>query len=287
VSILRTIRVTAAYAAIAVAGVAADQAPAPPEKAGWWLQSSLSKQPMPTKILYHIQGTLSYMNAQGNTDGSVFDTKGELQLRRWRFTNHVLADYARKDISYGGGGGSVNTTESTIRNQLSFDITHRFMLVAGLENYKNTLMFMDKRFTVYTGAGAEVIRGEKNQVYLVAGFGQTDFRFDREAMLRINPTAVARLHTTDPDSAGTLLMQNWNWKITPIVTLRQDGSYMDFTHADLGNRWSLGFDVNIAVGRRFSVAVDYHARHEDNAFIRALNVKPYDRTFTVGLRFSI
>ncbi len=286
-SILRTIRVTAACAAMAAACAAADQAPAPPEKQGWWLQSSLSDQPMPSKVLYHIQGTLSYMNAQGNSDGSVFDTKGELQLRRWRFTNHLIADYARKDISYGGGGGTVNMTESTIRNQLAFDITRRITLVAGLEDYKNTLMFMDRRLTFYTGAGAELIKAERHQVYLVAGFGQSDFRFDRDAMLRINPTAVARLQTTDPDSAGTLLMQNWNWKISRIVTMHQDGSYMDFTHADLGNRWSLGFDVNVAVSRRFSVAVDYHARHEDNAFIRALNVKPYDRTFTLGIRFSM
>jgi hypothetical protein len=287
VLIATIIRIAGACVAMAVVCAAADQAPAPPQKPGWWLKSSLSAQPMPTKILYHFQGTLSYMNAQGNTDGSLFDTKADLQLRRWRFTNRFLAEYVRKDLTYGAGGGSVDTTESTIRNHLGFDITKRFVLVAGFENYKNTLMFMDQRFTVYTGVGTELIQSEKHQVYFVAGIGQSDFRFDREAMLRINPTAVESLHTTNPDSAATLLMQNWTWKMTPIVTLRQDGTYMDFTHAELGNRWSLGFDVDIAVARRFSVAVGYHARHEDNAFIRALGVKPYDRSFTTGIRFTI
>jgi hypothetical protein len=287
VSITRTVRIAGACVAMAVACAAAEQAPAPPENPGWWLQSSLSHQPMPTKTLFHFQGTLSYMNAQGNTEGSNFDTKGELQLRRWRFTNRLLAEYVRRDLVYGGGGGSINTTESTIRNHVGFDITKRLVLVGGIENYKNTLMFMDRRFTVYTGVGAELIQLEKHQVYLVVGVGQSDFRFDRQAMLRINPTAVESLKTTNPDSAGTLLMQNWNWKITPIVTLRQDGTYMDFTHGELGNRWSLGFDVNIAVARRFSVAVGYQARHEDNAFIRALHVKPYDRSFTTGIRFTL
>jgi hypothetical protein len=287
VSMTRTTRIAGAYVAMAFVCAAAEKAPVQPENAGWWLKSSLSDQPMPTKTLFHFQGTLSYMSAQGNTDGSLFDTKGELQLRRWRFTNRLMAEYVRKDLVYGGGGGSINTTESTIRNHVGFDITKRFVLVAGLENYKNTLMFMDGRFTVYTGVGTELIQREKHQVYLVVGVGQSNFRFDRQAMLRINPSAVESLQTTNPDSAGTLLMQNWNWKITPIVTLHQDGTYMDFTHGELGNRWSLGFDVNIAVARRFSVAVGYNARHEDNAFIRALHVKPYDRSFTTGMRFTI
>src|SRR5205823_5275424 len=134
----------------------------------------------------------------GNTEGSAFEPKAELQVRRWRFTDRFLAEYSRRDLVYGGGGGSVNTTESTIRNHLGFDITKRFVAVAGFEDYRNTLMFMDRRFTVYTGLGAELIAREKHQVYLIAGIGQSDFRFDREAMLRINPTAVASLQTTNP-----------------------------------------------------------------------------------------
>ena len=46
-------------------------------------------------------------------------------------------------------------------------------------------------------------------------------------------------------------------------------------------------DVNLAVARRFSVVVGYHTRHEDNAFIRALHVKPDDRTFTTGVRLTL
>jgi hypothetical protein len=286
VSIHSTIRITCVCLVFALACAAADETPAAPPKLGWWMQSSLSESPMPAKFLIHYTGTLSFMNAQGNTEGSHFDTKGDLAVRRWRFTNHLLAQYIYKDLAYGGGGGAVKTTESTVRNQIGFDITKRFMVVGGVEDYRNTQMFMDRRLTFYSGAGAELIKYEKHQVYLVAGFGQSDFQFDREAMLRINPTAVENLRTTDPDSMGTLLMQNWNWKITPLVSLRQDGSYMDFTHAELGNRWSLGFDVNVAVAKRFSVAVGYHANHEDNAFIRALHVKPYDRSFTTGIRFN-
>jgi opacity protein-like surface antigen len=265
VLIVRIIRIASVCVAMAAACAAADPKPPTPESAGWWTKSSLSDRPMPTKILYHFQGTLSYMNAEGNTEGSTFDTKGELQLRRWRFTDQILGEYSRRDVTYGGGGGTIDTTESTVRNHLGFDLTKRLSLVAGVENYKNTLMFMDKRFTVYGGAGAELVQREKHQVYLIVGLGHANFVFDHEAMLRINPTAVANLQTTSPDSGATLLMQNWTWKMTPIVTLHENGTYMDFAHGDLGNQWSLGYDVNVALARRFSLAVGYHAHHEDNA----------------------
>jgi hypothetical protein len=289
VSIVRIIRIATICGAMAAACAAADEGAKPPspESAGWWTKSSLSAATMPTKVLLHFQGTLSFMNAEGNTVGSSFDTKGDLLLRRWRFTNHFTADYIRRDVVYGNGGGAVDTTESTIRNHVDFDLTKHFSAVAGIERYENTLMFMDRRLTAYTGLGAEIVHAERHQVYLVAGFGQSDFLFDRDAMLRINPTAVATLKTTDPDSTGTLLMQNWNWKITKMVTFHQDGSYMDFSHAELGNRWSLGFDLNVAVAKRFSLALGYQARHDDNAFVRALGVKSDDRTFTTGIRLTL
>src|SRR5437660_8766340 len=113
---IRLIQIGVACVVMAALCTAADQAqaPTPPAKTGWWLKSSLSEHPIPAKFLYHFQGTLSYMNAEGNTEGSAFEPKAELQVRRWRFTDRFLAEYSRRDLVYAGGGGSVNTTESSV-----------------------------------------------------------------------------------------------------------------------------------------------------------------------------
>jgi len=59
-------------------------------------------------------------------------------------------------------------------------------------------MFMDRRLTAYAGLGAELVARRETPGLSGGGFGQSDFLFDRDAMLRINPTAVATLKTTIP-----------------------------------------------------------------------------------------
>jgi hypothetical protein len=107
-----------------------------------------------------------------------------------------------KNLVYGFGGGSVDFTENTLREELERDLNKRLLVVAGIEDYRNTMIFIDKRLTSYGGLGAEVFKNERQQVNLVGGLGFVNFGFDEAAMLRVNPAETATLPGFAPSTGG-------------------------------------------------------------------------------------
>lgn len=265
----------------------AEPAAAKPDQAKWWQESSLSHNAVPSRYLFHTEGTFSYMEARGNTEGTALDVQVELDARKGRVTNRFTTGWAHRDMVYGFGGGSVDVTESTTRNQVEYDLTRNFVLVGGLEHYRNTLMFIDHRSTYYSGIGVTVKQTDGHKVSLMGGLGRAHFQFDREGIDQTNPTALQNIHSLEPSAGGSYFVQSWRWRVSHQLTLTQDSSLMEYFGGHLGQKWSLGFDFNIPVSKRVSLAPSYRIRDEDNDVIRALGVKPQDRTFSFGVRVSI
>ena len=69
--------------------------------------------------------------------------------------------------------------------------------------------------------------------------------------------------------------------------LMQDSLFLDYFDGALGQRWSLGLDLNVPLSKRFSIAPGYRIRAENNEIIKAVGVKPQDRTLSIGIRVSI
>lgn len=260
--------------------------PASPAEAEWWTKSSLETPTIPPQFLYHIEGTLSYMDAQGNTNGSLFNGQTGFDIRKWRFTDRVVASLSKQDIAY-FGQGKVNFSEDTLRNELEFGITRRSLLVGGIEDYRNTLMFMDERLTEYFGGGI-TLSGEasKQTLELIAGVGYSEFTFDSGGIERINPNALAQLPTLTPSSGGGYGMEIWHWKALPQLALMQDTSYMNYFNQVLGHKWMFDVEANMPIAKIFSTVVGYHLKDENNVFINTLGVRPRDQQVTVGLRVS-
>jgi hypothetical protein len=188
---------------------------------------------------------------------------------------------------YGFGGGEVDVTESTTRNQIEYDLTKNTVLVGGLEHYKNTLMFIDHRATYYGGIGITVKETDAHKFELMGGLGRAHFRFDRDAIENMDPTTPPKIHSFEPSAGGSYFMQSWRWRISQQLTMTQDSSLMEYFGGYLGQKWTLGFDFNIPISKKVSLAPSYRIRDEDNDVIRAIGVKPQDRTFSFGLRVSI
>jgi hypothetical protein len=266
---------------------AGDPTPAKPDAANWWQRSSLSYDTLPIGYLYHIEGTVSFQEARGNTHGQAFDAQTGLDLRKGRVTNRFSTGWAHRDMVYGFGGDEVDVTESTTRNQVEFDLTKNTILVGGLEHYKNTLMFIDHRSTYYGGMGFTVKETDAHKFQLMAGLGRAHFWFDRDGIENTNPDALSQIHSLEPSAPGSYYMQSWHWRMSHQITMTQDSSLMEYFGGHLGQKWTLGFDFNIPISKRVSIAPSYRIRDEDNDVIRALGVKPQDRTLSFGLRFSI
>jgi hypothetical protein len=263
----------------------ASTAPKKPDLTGWWHKSSMDYHPLPSEWLFHAEGTFSVMDATGNTDGTSLDISGSTDLRKYRFTSHSFAQLTRKSIDYLTTRTSVDYTERTLREQVDFDITAHLMLLAGVEAYRNTLMFMDERVNVYGGVGATVFRDKKHQFNLVGALGHATFDFDRSALLRVNPGAGGL--DTKPSSGGAIAMQIYRWTPSTHFNFSQDSSYMKYFQTDLGYRWTVNLTGNVPISKAFSVNVSYRLKKESNSIIDALRVFREDRTFLMGIKVSI
>jgi hypothetical protein len=235
--------------------------------------------------LFHAEGTLSYMNASGNASGSTFDTVARADLRKDRWTSHSFIQWSRRDMTYGFGQGTVNYTERTLREQVDGDITRTFKLVAGVEDYQNTMIFMDKRLNVYAGVGAIVFRNDKQQFTATGGVGYAEFAFDRAHIMAL-PFPVGPIRYT-PSSGGALGMQTWRWKVSPRFSFSEDASYMKYFDPYLGYRWTINMNGNFPIDKHFSFNLTYRVKEETNSIVTALHVFAQDRAFLVGIRGSI
>jgi len=249
----------AATPAAATPPAPATGAPPAPKKVdpgNWWEKSSLEATPMPIKWLFHATGTFSYMNASGNTSGSTVDLTAGADLRKSRFTSHSFVNVGRRNMVYGFTRSSVNYIERTLREQVDCDLTWYLKLVAGVEHYRNTLIFMDKRLNVYGGVGATLYRNAKQQLAFTAGLGHADFTFDRAQMMRVNPSKVGVIDTS-PSSGGAIAMQTWRWKPSSRFNFNEDAGYMKYFLSSLGYRWTINLNGNFPIDKRFSFNVTY------------------------------
>jgi hypothetical protein len=273
-------------AAPPAAAASTPQAPKKQNLGAWWQKNALEYTPMPDQWLFHAEGTLSYMNASGNTTGSTFDTSANAEIRKSRITSISYVQLSRKNMVYGFGQGTVDYAERTLREQVDIGVTPRTMFVVGIEAYRNTLMFMDKRLNVYGGMGATLYRNEKQQVTFTGGVGHADFTFDRVRMMTINPSRTGLLNA-EPSSGGALGMQTWRWKVSPRFSFSEDASYMKYFDSYLGHRWAINLNGNVPINKLFSFQLTYRLREETNTIIEALGLSPRDRTFLMGIKASI
>jgi hypothetical protein len=252
----------------------------------WWEKSSLSYNPVPEQLLFHVTSDLSFSDSRGNTHGTQFSTGNEVVLRKRRVTSRSTVDFRKTDMVYGLGGGSADYEMSTVREHVEYDLRAHAVLVAGIEHARNTLYFMDKRLTGYTGAGLTIIDTPAHKFDIIGGLGYAAYRFDREAMMQIDPVSVAALPTTTPGSGAVLVQEAWNWKFSKQLTVHQAGSYMEYFHQDLGELWTFDISADVPVTKHLSFAPKYSLRKEDNIYIRALDIQTLDRTFGFGIRLA-
>lgn len=253
----------------------------------WWLHGWLLDPAAPAHAQVHVEGTASVMDARGNSDGYAFDGRAGLVVRKRRVTDRFDTDLSKRDIAYGLGGGQATFTMHTIRNQVDVEVTKRAALVAGIESYGNSLMFLTRRLTEYIGSGISILDTARHRFQVSGGVGHVGLNFDRDALLRVAPGAVASLPTLSPASAGVLGMETWSVTLARSkVTLTQDGSYRHYFNSELGHLWTFNVMVNLPVGTHLSVVPAYGVKEEQNLYTDAFGVKPEDRTLTVGIRVS-
>jgi hypothetical protein len=226
------------------------------------------------------------MNSAGNTSGSTFDVGVSGEIRNNRFTSRSFVGLTRKNITYGFGQGTVDFTERTLREQADFALSSRTKVVAGIEDYQNTLMFMDKRQNIYGGVGAVLYRDPKHQATFTGGLGHASFIFNREKMAQRLGMAGVDALSTSPGSGGAIGVRTWRWKVSSRLIFNEDATYMRYFDSYLGFRWGINLSATAPITKKVSFNVMYRIKRENNTIIRALGLEPQDRMFVLGIRIS-
>ncbi len=269
-----------------------------PDNRPWWQKSSFDDAPTPG-ILWHVEGSFSFMDAEGNSSGTTLDSNARLQARKGRWTSDFTGAVTRKRITFGFGAGSADYDERTVREQVQYDVTRKFALIGGIEDYTNTLFFMNRRLNVYGGAGETFFNSDRFHFYLIGAVGHAGFEFARDRMLSLGPYITANvlaLPTTSPSGGGAMGMQGMRWKFIPgkDVAFVEDATYMQYFESFLGHRWTVNVagDVPVLRGKgpgappHLSFGPAYRVKEETNEIVHALTVKPMDKTFLMGFRIS-
>lgn len=251
----------------------------------WWLMNS-KETASSVPWQFHADGTLSYMNGVGNSSGYSFDTAAHAWLRWRHWTSHSAIEVGQRNLEYAATRSSVDYVERTLREQLDYDITRNVTFVTGVEHYRNSLMFLDKRLSVYGGLASTLLQNEKHKLTFTAALGRAEYRFDRDAMLEVNRNAVQALDT-NPNSGGVLGMQMWHWTVSPRLIVSENATYMQYFDSLLGHRWTIDLAGTLPIDRRLAFNLSYHVKEETNTFIHALHVFPQDRTFLMGIKVSM
>ena len=250
----------------------------------WWEKGSQEYSPLLRQWLFHAEGTLSYMNASGNASGSTFDTTDRLDVRKDRCTIHSFIQWSRQNMAYGFGQGAVDYTQRTLREQVDCDATKALMFVVGIEDYQNTLWYMDKRLKVYVGGAATLFEDEKQQLTFTGGVGHADFTFDRARITHLPfPVDI----NFNPSSGGALGIQTWLWKASSRFTFNEVVSYMKYFDSYLGYNWAINLSADVPIDKRFAFNVTYRIQDQANAVVTALHVFEQDRAFLVGIKASM
>jgi len=250
----------------------------------WWEKSSREYSPLLPQWLFHAEGTLSYMNASGNASGSTFDTTDRLDVRKDRCTIHSFIQWSRQDMVYGFGQGGVDYTQRTLREQVDCDTSKTFMLVGGIEDYQNTLWYMDKRLKVYVGEAATLFENEKQQLTFTGGVGHVDFTFDRARIMQLPfPVDI----DCNPSSGAALGIQTWRWKASSRFIFNEVATYMKYFDSYLGDNWAINLSGEDPIDKRFSFQVTYRIQDQANSIVKALHVFEQDRAFLIGVKASM
>ena len=245
---------------------------------------------MPDRWLAHVDITLAYSEAQGNTTGSNFNGKLDFSLRKWRVTARSTGWLQKQNIVYGFNAGSAHVTQDLLREQVNVDLTKRSSLLGGVEDYTFTLIFMNDRFTEYGGYGAEVLKKKRQKLSAVGALGYSEFEFNRAGMLSVpSPivhAAVLALPTTSPTGGGVMVMEAYSLDLPKKLVFTQNGSYMKFFDSYLGHQAIVNFNLDLPIAKHVNFSPGYMLIDQDNQIIDALGVKTQDRTLTLGVKFS-
>lgn len=264
----------------------------------WWLRSALSYDPIPSKILNHLELSYSYKRMTGDftLDKHLITTR--FITRYKRFTNYLNYTFdkttsAMADDYYDKNNDQIIVQNRDIRKdtkhflteEFSFAILKRFYAAAGFMYEEDDFISLDKRLTGYLGFGGRPIQTDRFTLKLFTALGheEKDYTEEYHEYAREIPKDELKylLPDYDPDTVKTDIFhcnQNVNWSITKNLSFNENFMYfVDIEDSDK-YRWTLDLGLEFQFTKLLALTLNYN-ESMDNAINPLTGRK---RNITIG-----
>lgn len=244
----------------------------------WWFKSSLSYDTMPSGLLYHFEGTLSYMIMAGNTDGHIIASTPRGFIRVRRFTNDIRYESQKQHLEVRMSGDLLEQYSHSIHESVRFDVFKWLYVGGGTVWLRDNAQAIEYRTHVYGGIGAYPLSNKIASLVLFAAMGN---EYQQYMQFAVDPTGTVLAEQTK--TPGLLAQGVFNLNVTPQITFNESVQYTNFFDEERGFNVESSSTLSINLFSVVFLNVNYSMKYAD----KVLSIlKNYDHTTTIGIMVS-
>ncbi len=236
----------------------------------WWLRNARTIEPLPARLLVHVQGQYGFTRQTGNLDGTQHQGMVSLVLRKGVVTSETDAQIQKQDMEVAGGRGSIDHEALGFSQALRYDVTPWLGPQVGFLYGRDDTRFIDSRTAFYAGLSLNPITKPTLQSRLLIALGT-----QREVFTVSEPS-----HDGTHGFASTEV----HWTAHPKIRLSQPGSVIWNADEADDHRWELTLSADLAVTRFFGVVLQHHVHFDNEPVPRAAEKR--DARQSIMLRLS-
>jgi putative salt-induced outer membrane protein YdiY len=183
----------------------------------WWEKSSLNYSPLPARLLFHVEGDLSYKHISGNLRSNLYEGSATLKARKHRFTNTLAFNINKESVSQilapGLAAVKIDTNYYNLQESIRFDLTKRLYADVGYTWEKDTINYIKDRNILYSGIGYAPIDTRRHSLEAFVAGGSEKVQF---------PNSVKAYVSRDHLHAATIYFrEDYRWNISDRITYKQ------------------------------------------------------------------
>ncbi|HKX29142.1 MAG TPA: DUF481 domain-containing protein [Blastocatellia bacterium] len=247
----------------------------------WWERNASTYDPIPTRWLFHVEGTLSYQQLSGNSSGKVLNGNSRLIVRKEKLSTYLTYKHQLQDVRYGGGTGVVDLEKRNLVGILRYDLNRRVYLAGGAVKTRDDSFNIADRQIYYGGVGTIYSPKPAHLVGLLGAFGHHKSIYELDG-LRLKQTGLA-----------PYLEISWVWTVTERMSINAFADYLQYQERSTldqgsgqGRSSDCSLSLNVQLTKHLALSFGNNFRYEDNQIVRLTSARKIDNAALIGVKFS-
>ncbi|EKD30785.1 MAG: hypothetical protein ACD_77C00477G0053 [uncultured bacterium] len=241
----------------------------------WWLKSS--KVDTVNGIQFHASGQYSFSKKKGVISGVTHSGNILLAVRLGSVTNYSIYGIDKIDLHLKGIANiDYKTTSHYFTNYFNYDFSRVLFAEAGYIWERDDMLLLHNRYSVYAGAGINLILFKKLQIksLLAAGWINQNYTIP-----------VENIDVIKGPNTAFYTMNNFVYSILP--TVKFSGYVFYYTNINEGGRYRYGYRLNLSVGiiKHINLVAGYS--HKFDKELERLGLMAINTSTNIGVEVSL